>query len=294
MSVRISALAGALILASAGAGFAADLPPAPSPPPVMPSLAPEPAPEVGTNWYLRGDLGYATNQAKVSGGDLKVPFTDQCGCKSFSDTKLGNADSRRNTWTGGLGVGYDFGMIRADLTADYWGKAKVTADRLGDNDPNGGYRCETNADCRGHEQGKLDSWTLLANAYVDLGTWAGLTPYVGAGAGAARLHWDWSSAENCTVRNVAGSSCGPDYGRSTSASWDEDTNSKWKFAWALMAGASYAITPNLSVDAGYRFLDIRNAEVVPDPKRFGRTGEAIDAKDLYSHQVRVGLRYTID
>ena len=34
-------------------------------------------------------------------------------------------------------------------------------------------------------QGFLQSWVVLANAYVDLGTWDCLTPFVGVGIGGA-------------------------------------------------------------------------------------------------------------
>ena len=34
---------------------------------------------------------------------------------------------------------------------------------------------------------KIDALSLLANFYIDLGTWVGFTPYVGAGAGVTYL-----------------------------------------------------------------------------------------------------------
>ena len=34
---------------------------------------------------------------------------------------------------------------------------------------------------------KISAQTVLANGYIDFGTWGGFTPYVGAGVGIARL-----------------------------------------------------------------------------------------------------------
>ena len=34
---------------------------------------------------------------------------------------------------------------------------------------------------------KIDTYTVMFNSYIDLGTWAGFTPYVGGGIGKARM-----------------------------------------------------------------------------------------------------------
>jgi opacity protein-like surface antigen len=39
------------------------------------------------------------------------------------------------------------------------------------------------ATCIGHSDSEIRRWDLLANGYLDLGTWDGFTPYIGAGAG---------------------------------------------------------------------------------------------------------------
>ena len=45
----------------------------------------------------------------------------------------------------------------------------------------------------------MSALLLLANAYVDIGTWHGVTPYVGAGIGGAHIKWDTVHDPNTTV-----------------------------------------------------------------------------------------------
>ncbi len=111
----------------------------------------------------------------------------------------------------GLGVGYNFSSwLRGDVTLDYQFGSRFSA---ADNPIVAGQ--------------KLWSSSLFANGYVDLGTWFGVTPYIGAGVGAA-------------YNNLA------DEGR-------------WNVAWAAMVGAAYHLSTNLSVDFGYRYADLGSA-----------------------------------
>ena len=67
--------------------------------------------------------------------------------------------------------------LRFDATAEYRAKTRVYAF---------GQLHRTAAATFGDTyQGNLKSWVFLANAYVDLGTWYCLTPFVGAGIGGA-------------------------------------------------------------------------------------------------------------
>lgn len=123
---------------------------------------------------------------------------------------------------------------------------------------------------------------FLGNAFIDLGTWNCFTPFVGAGIGGA-----YNSISNFTdiTPNVAafgadGSSYGLGAGTNT-----------WSFAWALYAGVSYKITNNFNVDLTYRYLNFGQAnESVICPSGMG----CVDFKfrDLYSHDLMLGLRWT--
>jgi len=135
----------------------------------------------------------------------------------------------------GIGVGYQFNSwLRSDLTVDYQFGSRFD---LGDNPDVAGM--------------KMWSAATFLNGYVDIGTWYGVTPYVGAGVGAAY---------NST-----------------------DTAGRWNFAYALMAGAAYHLSPNLSFDFGYRFADLGNAVSLSNAPI-----------EVYAHEFRVGLRYKLD
>ena len=116
----------------------------------------------------------------------------------------------------------------------------------------------------------------MANAYAYLGTYHGITPYMGAGIGGARVNWD--DLENA----ISGGPTNRHKGTSS-----------WRFAYALMAGASYCLTHNVDVDLGYRFTHITSGrmfeEYAPDGTDIG-VGPGFDG-GMNVHEVRLGLRY---
>ena len=82
----------------------------------------------------------------------------------------------------GGGVGYQItNYLRTDLTADYWFNSDFNGQTSG---TCGG------APCVSSDTSSWSAWLLLANAYADLGTYYGFTPYVGAGIGGAHVNWD--------------------------------------------------------------------------------------------------------
>ena len=116
------------------------------------------------------------------------------------------------------GIGYEWNnWLRFDVTGEYRSKAPVNF--FGTYTFSG----DTNIDSY---QGFLQSVVFLANAYVDLGTWDCLTPFVGVGIGGA-----WNKFADLTDVGIptAGSGIGRD---STNVS----------FAWALHAGLAYKVT----------------------------------------------------
>lgn len=220
----------------------------------LPAPVIEHIPEVPAvgGWYLRGDIGYKIYQAP----DIKY------GTLDFFDEDMDG------TFMIGAGVGYKFSdHLRADFTIDYEFPAEASA----------------KADCTGTcgtpfysvEKADIDVWTFMLNGYVDIGTWHRITPYVGAGIGASYV-----STSDITFRNPDGST----------GTYESD--SKWNFAWALMAGAAYEITPNLALDGGYRYLNIGDAH----SKSFTTAGQTsrIEYEDLAAHEFRLGARYTFN
>jgi len=246
---RLSLTGFAVVLSTAG--FAADLP--------TPVIEHVPQVPVAGGFYLRGDIGYKL-------------YSDPSG--SFNDPVIGDLryerESMDNAWMIGVGVGYQFNdYFRTDLTLDYETRATAT-----------GYApcvgCAT-AGQFSKEQADIDVWTVMLNAYVDVGTWNRITPYVGAGIGASYVN-----TSNKKSFNPDGSK--PTY---------DGSHGEWNFAWALMAGAEYAITPNWSLDAGYRYKDLGDAKSIK-LVNVGSDQTREEWDDLTAHEFRLGARYTFN
>ncbi|MFJ5487325.1 outer membrane protein [Hansschlegelia beijingensis] len=247
------ALAGAVLLALAPvASRAADLP---EPPLLEP--APEPV-EFGSNWYLRGDIGYKVYRDPKARYDTNAPAF--AGNRSFSGEKMGDAV------VFGGGVGYRFNeWFRTDVTADYETRSRFRG-RLFCPGPCGGSGTS-------RETMKIDAFTIFANAYFDAGTYYGFTPYVGGGIGAAYLD----------VHNYRSNSAGnPSY----------SGDGKWNFAWNLTAGVGYEVSENLIIDTNYRFVDLGEARSKPIAAAGGSGRVKVD--DIQAHEFRVGFRYLLD
>jgi opacity protein-like surface antigen len=314
MTIRLSGAAGLFLLASTASGLSADSlagafsgpgPETIAAPSVVSSEAPADG-AVGTGWYLRGDIGYGTGDITLK-GDVDVPYLvegqdedgDTITWTERSDTRLTKTE-RGNFFMGGLGVGYDHGWIRGDLTVDLSSKSTVEASRRGTDALHaaGDYRCETDAGCIAEERAKLSLVTTFLNLYADLGNWKGISPYVGAGVGAAFVDWsEHKTTETCRSFNGG---CVPGYADDAVSmdplrrTWQQDNSSEWRLAWALMAGVSYNLDENLALDLGYRYMRIDDGNLVSNVR--GSTGDGlgkIDYEDLENHEIRAGLRYTL-
>ena len=169
-SVRILALAGAAAAAMSTAALAADFPPAL--PPAQPAYQPA-ASESG--WYLRGDVGvgvqrfqafdhFQTNSAFVWPASWQI-VQHQADSSSFVDFGVGYAV---NNW------------LRFDVTGEYRAAAQFKV--LGSYTD---FCVGGTATCFDQYDGSHSAEVFLANAYIDLGTWWCLTPFVGVGVGTA-------------------------------------------------------------------------------------------------------------
>jgi opacity protein-like surface antigen len=224
---------------------------------------PIPAAIIG-GWYLRGDIGYSNQYVDELDNALYDTYDDIDNVsKDFDGAPIF-----------GAGVGYKFNKwFRADLTGEYRSKADFSGADLatfaGDDFPN-----TYNA--------KKSEWLALANAYVDLGSWRGVSPYIGAGIGAANI-------EIHGFTDVGVGTTGD-----PSIAFGDD-NDEWNFAWAVYAGLGFEVTPELTLDIGYRYLDMGDAES-GDLIAYDGTNDVdnpMEFKDITSHDIRVGLRYLL-
>ena len=132
-------------------------------------------------------------------------------------------------------------------------------------------------DCVSGQDARFKRTGLLANAYIDLGTWAGVTPYVGAGAGVTYAKvdgvYDWYTGNNgaAYAPNIPYPTGFPPVwvtgaGTPTTAPAGftfgqqsrrvDVSRSQTKFTWALMAGLTLDVAANTKIDLGYRFVNM--------------------------------------
>ncbi|MEA3533663.1 outer membrane protein [Rhizobium sp. CC-YZS058] len=247
---------------SVSAAMAADLyQPAPEPIQAAPVEA-APA-EVAGGWYLRGDVGYAFTK-------LRGAHFYQGPGRYVRDFDRADLD---DSWTVGGGVGYQINQhLRTDVTLDYLGKADFSGSTSGS--------CGVSTNCTSRDVSSLTAWSLMANAYVDIGTYGAFTPYVGAGIGGTQVRWDKLKNTSCSTSN-------PD---DCDDSFDHDGKRKWRFTYALMAGTSIDLTCNLQADVGYRFRHVLGGDMFG----YKANGGPGSDKGLYLHEARAGLRYNFN
>jgi opacity protein-like surface antigen len=269
-------LAGVVTVATFSAAGAADLlPPAPAIEPPAPI-------EIGGNWYLRGDVGVAayhsdkwTQQASTNGSTI---LSSGFISNSLSDGAYVD-----------VGAGYQFNSwLRADITAE-WRSAVSGSGTYQEvttyNDATGLHRFSGQNNYR---DGHLNSYLVMANAYFDLGTWWGLTPFVGGGVGLANLRL--SGFTDSGYASVDGA-------LSPVATSLIGSGSKTNFAWALMAGLGYDVSPNLKLELAYRYLNMGDAKVgnvyCGALSGCGVVAQGFRVKQLDAQEVRLGMRWVL-
>jgi opacity protein-like surface antigen len=242
--------------------YAADLMPAEP----IAEAPPEVTVTEATGWYLRGDVGYGFN-------DLRGAKFFQGG-SSASEVDFDRSDLD-DAWTIGGGVGYQINSyLRTDVTLDYLGKSDFRGSTSGGGSAFGA--CQVT--CSSTDLSSLTAWSLMANAYVDLGTYGYVTPYVGAGIGGTYVKWKDLSNTSC---DTSGSGLGCD---------DTVTHGgkgNWRFSYGLMAGASIDVTCNVKADVGYRFLHVGGGEMFG----YNENGGPGRDKGFNVHEARLGARY---
>lgn len=199
-------------------------------PPIIIDEAPEVVPvEVGSGWYLRGDVGYTIDgrTENRSGDFLGISVREE-----------------NNRFLGGGGIGYHFtDYFRTDVTAAFLRSEELDVSVT---DP-------SLLGLRG--SGSIDTKMgyAMLSGYVDLGTVMGFTPYIGAGAGMVYTRPKFSG----TIVDASGAAFGASY-----------KEHDFSFAYTLNAGIAYQLTQNLSVDVGYQYLNSPDAEYFSVDKPF--------------------------
>ncbi len=250
---RLTALVGAAFVLPLSAGaWAADLPEIP---PYQ-----QPQVEVGKTWYLRGDIGmtnYSVDSLYNVLYDSEGTTIDNVS-KNFESSPLFS-----------LGVGFRHSdHLRFDVTGEFRGNGTFHGLDVYHYDGGSGTDEYTAV---------LSSWAFMANAYWDIGTWHGVTPFVGGGVGTSLNTLKGFTDVNTTTNGVA---YGADF-------------SQWSLAWQLTAGMAFQVSPNVTFEAAYRYINLGNAQS-GDLVAYDGTNSVdnpMEFHNLTSQDFKVGLRY---
>src|SRR6478735_3043554 len=239
-SVKSFIAAGAATLLSSAA-FAADM--AIAPPPYA-----APVVEDFGGWYLRGDIGFSNQRVDRLNNALDTTVTSSVQTNNFNTAGIF-----------GLGVGYRFNnWFRGDVTGEYRGNSQFYGtDRI---TYVGGVGTDT-------YHATKNEWVVMANAYVDLGTWWCITPFIGAGVGGARVAINGFTAQG--IVNEGG---------------------------GALAGLAYKVTPNFTVELAYRYLDMGDG-LTGDLRTFDGTNNVYNPttfKNITSHDLKLGVRWDLN
>lgn len=264
-SLRVWALAGVAAVTTWSAASAADLPP------IIQRAMPVET-EFASGWYLRGDIGVSVAQGRAL--DIAIPVGFNTNFQMVN-----NAFSIGDGSFYGIGVGYQFNSwLRFDATAEYRMRQGFRA---------AGFYTQGGGTFTDYYEGTYRSAVLMANAYLDLGTWWCLTPFVGLGVGVAGNTVD-KLYDLSFFTPGGGSAIG----------YNSATKTDWNFAWAAHAGVAYSVSKNFKVELAYRYLNLGNA--VANPVNCGVNGQpcagtfVYTLKDLASHDFKVGVRWMFD
>jgi opacity protein-like surface antigen len=267
-SVKYLIAAGAASLLSSAA-LAADM--AIAPPPM--SYAPPPVEDFG-GWYLRGDIGFSNQNVK------NVLDTNSA---AYNNVAVTQTSSFGSAGIYGGGVGYQFNnWFRADVTGEYRGKSNFTGlDVVTGTGPLAGF---VGTDSYTATKSEL---LFLANAYVDLGTWWCVTPFVGAGIGTARVSvgdfTDTGDFINGGIQNHSFNYAGQ--------------ASQWNFAWAVHAGLAYKVSPGLTLELAYSYVNLGNGITGPTSsfdQVTNTTHAPFSYNNITSNDVKLGLRWELN
>ncbi|HMK69861.1 MAG TPA: outer membrane beta-barrel protein [Xanthobacteraceae bacterium] len=236
------------------------------PPPQLPVPV-----EVG-GWYLRGDVGVGIQS--FTAFDFAQQNTAFVWPSSWTIVQQDIQDAT----IAGFGIGYEVNnWLRLDVTGEYRTKAMFKA--------TGSYtqNCAGGGTCFDVNSGNYSAAVFMANAYVDLGTWWCLTPYIGAGVGGA-----YNMISNVQDNGILSTGAvGFGYASGTAGNFD--------LAWNVQAGLTYNVTNTFKIDFNYRFLSLGSPQtgVVACQNTASCPGAFYTLRDMTSQDFRIGLRWML-
>lgn len=280
-----SLVAATILFGLPSVATAADMASALRGPTVVPAVS-----DPGTSgWYLRGDVGVGISRnPSFSSIEAGVPT------KSFQSSDL--ADSAYIS----AGVGYQFtDYLRGDITGEYHASRafKGTAfyqSTYGIYDTSSGTTTNNISHNYANYAGNLRTFAILANGYVDMGNFWGVTPYIGAGIGAA--YNQLSDIKTSTDFNVSSSTTSFVNASPRAGSGGYmPSHGAWSLAWALHTGMTWDVSPKLKVDLGYSYKDFGSVTSGRSVCHDDSTcDEKLKIKNIATNDLHLGVRYMLD
>lgn len=273
--------------------------------------------ELGSGWYLRGELGANLNgrhnvfsTGTPANGNIYTDenFTDGFNYsvgvgKQLNDFirlelnagRVAGSDystSQRMYEVGTAPAGTDAGLIVNPTDANPCNGIGEFIDAAG----NTYFADDFIENCVRTDAVEYDVVNMMANAYVDLPKVMGIQPFVGAGVGLGRISWrEEVGRVDCTpqsadVRAEACQSYIPGQAAGINQPYSEPgvitDGVQYNLAYQLAVGFAVDVTDNMKVDAIYRYTNYGG-------EGMKGSGSELAAQGYDTHQVNVGLRYTL-
>lgn len=260
--------------------------------------------EVGSGWYLRGDI-----TASVNGARINNEFSTSTG----STSPLSTNENFRDMIGFDIGAGYRFtNNFRADVTLAHFlsGERESTrevpdAEKATECpgyliDPGSGSLVGVTIDnCSFYSLSDYNTFSLMGTGYFDLNPIGKFEPFVGAGLGIARVRWSEvvdgvicaPLADGVVVSGCSGN--GGDQPEPNTVYKSGGTIAAgvdYRLAYSLTAGFAYRLSRNLLLDASYKYTGVGHTMGITS----GDTKAQSTAKNGFGlHQINVGFRYEI-
>ncbi len=260
--------------------------------------------ELGTGWYIRGDISYNLGGWRKFGTENDGPLQ--------YDTSIGDQIGF------GGGVGFQFNdSIRLELSADrLFGAKRSARERASSTNCPGMTWTEVYdevrdttttffapdfiGNCVRDSKTEYQIYDVMASAYYDLPEFWGVRPYVSGGLGVGIVDWEISgndfictpAAEETGVRQFCvptdTSGAQPGIGQQYTNKGATSGSTDLELAWSVGLGASYALSKNMNFDLGYRYLSVNGGKKLT----YANGGPGFEGS-FGVHQVRTGLRFNI-
>jgi opacity protein-like surface antigen len=230
-----------------------------------------------TGFYVTGSLGTAKAR------DAGIKNDPDTGNRVLAPG--GTVDDIKRSPVIGVGVGYRFTpLFRGDLSLTLRNRVDVSGD---DGSP------FTSASGKNFLAAKGRNQAVFATGYVDLGSYLPdgfrwIQPYVGAGLGVSRTR-----LSGLSNRNSVGD------GDDLIAVAQPSGGTSRGLAWQLATGLGFEVASGLTVDLGYRYVDLGSMKVSAGDYRYRNADGSVDVAsrqnalkgDLRTHEIQIGLRY---